>query len=577
MCGIDITMYTMLVLALLAVAGTLFWYVPFRRDIRAAYERLEGLESHLARTPCGAIEYGTSGHGQALLLVHGNGGGFDQGLDLGADIIGSQYMGIAPSRFGYLGSPLPEGADQAMQADTFACLLDELGIERVPVIAWSAGGMSAAQLALRHPERVSALVLVSTKITASDAEEHVRLPPAPGLRAVFGSDFLIWLMTKPFRTLTQRMFVPRTYQLTAEEDAVVAEALRKSLPLKPRTTGAVFDTLEVITEPDRRPECYRPEVIRVPTLVVSAKDDPSVSYDEVVEMTRRIPDARLVTVEAGGHLMLGNGDLVRREVRAFLSERVEEALDMPRHGSGLLTHARRTASRGPIGDARAGLEEASHGTRRDTIMKTSMLGHDLHRVGSDEFGQAAGVLSRAFQHDAAVEYIHPREQGRVTWLEAMFLVQVRIAHAQGLVHATEDFRGVAVWFAPGNHGVAPWKLIGVGLALGFKSPFGVLRRGVRFLQHSQLLHRRSVTGDHWYLQYLGVDSTHRGQGVGSSLLRPMLARADAEGLPVYLETANARTIALYRRHGFDVVAEGTVPFGGPRLWAMVRGPGRRSG
>jgi GNAT superfamily N-acetyltransferase len=64
----------------------------------------------------------------------------------------------------------------------------------------------------------------------------------------------------------------------------------------------------------------------------------------------------------------------------------------------------------------------------------------------------------------------------------------------------------------------------------------------------------------------------QGQGIGSALLQPVLARADAHRLPCYLETGVARNVPFYERHGFQVVAEGILPRGGPPLWAMVRVP-----
>ncbi len=51
----------------------------------------------------------------------------------------------------------------------------------------------------------------------------------------------------------------------------------------------------------------------------------------------------------------------------------------------------------------------------------------------------------------------------------------------------------------------------------------------------------------------------------------MLARADADGVPCYLETFNTRLVAFYHKHGFRVVAEDRVPGSvGPRFWGMVR-------
>jgi pimeloyl-ACP methyl ester carboxylesterase len=307
-------------------AGAALVYRPYRRDIRAAYRRLQALEPRSIETPYGRLEYAVQGDGYPILLVHGNSGGFDQGLDLGAEHIGEGLMGISPSRFGYLGTPLPQGALPQMQADAFVYLLDELGVEQAGVMAWSAGGSSAVQLALRHPERVSALVLVSTAISgAGDAEEFV-LPPESALRTFFRSDFLFWLLTNPFRSVTQRMFIPGSYALTDEDRAIVEDALEMILPVRPRAEGIVFDTLVSNIDPQRNRSAYPLEELEVPALIINARDDPLADYELAREMSERIPQSRFVTVEQGGHLMLGSGALVRDEVAAFL----RDYADLPR-------------------------------------------------------------------------------------------------------------------------------------------------------------------------------------------------------------------------------------------------------
>lgn len=135
-------------------------YAVYRREIRAARARIEA-GSEVAATRCGPIEYASAAQGWPVLVVHGAGGGYDQGLDLDESLAAKGLRIIAMSRFGYLRTPLPPDGSATAQADAHACLLEALGIKRAAVIGASAGAPSAMQFALRHPDRCSALVLLA--------------------------------------------------------------------------------------------------------------------------------------------------------------------------------------------------------------------------------------------------------------------------------------------------------------------------------------------------------------------------------------------------------------------------------
>lgn len=82
---------------------------------------------------------------------------------------------------------------------------------------------------------------------------------------------------------------------------------------------------------------------------------------------------------------------------------------------------------------------------------------------------------------------------------------------------------------------------------------------------------------HWYLAVIGVDPAAQGQGQGAALLRSGLAKADAAGLPAYLESSKPSNLPLYEHFGFTVREELRLPGGGPTLWAMRREPRRPAG
>jgi ribosomal protein S18 acetylase RimI-like enzyme len=78
---------------------------------------------------------------------------------------------------------------------------------------------------------------------------------------------------------------------------------------------------------------------------------------------------------------------------------------------------------------------------------------------------------------------------------------------------------------------------------------------------------------HAYLWFLGVAPAAQGRGVGSALLRAANERLDAEGLPAYLETGTTRNVALYQRHGYEVLSEHKARADAPPMWSMWREAG----
>ncbi len=154
--------------------------------------------SRLLQTPMGAIEVAMNDGRRPLLMVHGTGGGFDQGLHFAQCLTSAGWKVIAPSRFGYLRSEFPADASSEAQADAFAALLDQLGIERLLVIGGSAGALSAMQFALRHPSRCTALIPI---VPASHVPGREATPAAvpwavPVTEAMLRSDFLFWIGLK---------------------------------------------------------------------------------------------------------------------------------------------------------------------------------------------------------------------------------------------------------------------------------------------------------------------------------------------------------------------------------------------
>lgn len=141
-------------------AGVVVTVALYARDMRRAYQRINS-GSDVMTSPVGTIEWADGGAGLPVLVVHGSGGGFDQGALIARAVLDEGVRWIAPSRFGYLRSTIPPEATFDVQAHAYAALLDHLHVDRVAVVALSHGGPSALLFAVLYPERVSSLTLIS--------------------------------------------------------------------------------------------------------------------------------------------------------------------------------------------------------------------------------------------------------------------------------------------------------------------------------------------------------------------------------------------------------------------------------
>ena len=284
---------------------------------------LERARAHAAQgsvllpTRCGPIEVQEAGTGIPVLAVHGSGGGHDQGMAFAGALAQRGIRVIAMSRFGYLRTPMPADASAAAQADAHACLLDALGIQKAAVVGGSAGAPSALQMAIRHPDRVSALVLLVPLAYKPPAQADSASPLPPWVEStmmrLLGSDFLFWAALKVAREQVIKVVLATPPELltsaTSPERARVDAMLDNILPVSIRAEGLKSDTAV-----GKHLAPAPLESIRAPTLVISARDDRYGTYASAQYTASRISGAKFIGFNEGGHTWVGHDEEVMSEI-----------------------------------------------------------------------------------------------------------------------------------------------------------------------------------------------------------------------------------------------------------------------
>lgn len=296
------TMATRILLAIAAVliVAVVLVSAAYLADMKREYARV-GASGTVIPSPYGDIEYTEGGSGPAVLVIHGSGGGYDQGELIAHAVLGEGFLWIAPSRFGYLRSTFREDVTWDDQAHAYAYLLDHLGIDRAAVVAMSHGGPSALLFAVMRPEHVSSLTLISCGVASSSSPDQAQADrKGEMLTSIFKFDFPYWAISK----LAKRQFM----ELMGASDAVIAgltaaqrlwveRIIDYMNPASLRSAGVAFDNEGMLPG-------GRIAAITAPTLIFHAVDDTLQLYRNAEFAVSTIPDAKLVSFDHGGHLVV---------------------------------------------------------------------------------------------------------------------------------------------------------------------------------------------------------------------------------------------------------------------------------
>jgi pimeloyl-ACP methyl ester carboxylesterase len=278
----------------------------------------------IVETALGPVEAARAGQGRPVLALHGGMGGFDQGLILAASAFAgpASVRVVAPSRPGYLGTPLGAHRSPEAQADLHAALLDRLGLGPALVVAVSAGGPSALAFARRHPQRCAGLVLVSACTGRLDLPARVRAR-LPMLRAMSRVPGLLPLMG--WAAARQPEKVARASILDADQcrrtladpeagplmRALQESVLHRAAARLPGTQNDV-DSFAGLAEHPQGP-------VGVPVLAVHGLADRVVPFAHAARLAAADASVELMAIPGGEHVCLfTHMAAMRARVAAFL-------------------------------------------------------------------------------------------------------------------------------------------------------------------------------------------------------------------------------------------------------------------
>lgn len=292
--------YILLILITLIVLFLVIFVVKCRMAIRKKTEQLTTYHAESVQLSYGDMTYVDQGEGEVILSVHGIFGGYDQAFETCRNLV-SDYRIVAPSRFGYLGSDICGEGTPKEQAAAYAELLDKLGIEKVFVLATSAGGSVAIRFALDFPERTKGLILYCSAMPPSGRPENQ--PSYAGPPAFMVNDYAMYLIS-PFFEPIMGMDSSTIYDM---------------FPISERKAGVILDSSVTNLDMARNVDSYAVEELKMPTLILHAKDDKLADFAEVENAVHRFPDCRTLFFETGGHLMKGHETEVRNTVMEFIA------------------------------------------------------------------------------------------------------------------------------------------------------------------------------------------------------------------------------------------------------------------
>ena len=261
------------------------------------------------------VSYVDIGEGPVILFVHGLGGSWQNWLD-NLPHFARTHRCIAPDLHGF-GQSDPVDGDVSIEryARALRELLATLDVDSAVVVGNSMGGFISLELAIRYPEVVEKLVLVSAAVLWQEYRRAKPLVAFAGATEGTLGRMIISLQPR----LASR---PRLRQTALRLGGFVAphklpRELQRELVLTARRTEGFLPAFQALANYSLRDEL---EKVSAPTLIVWGDADPLVGVAHARELERLIPGAQAVIYPRTGHVVqLERPERFNADVEAFLS------------------------------------------------------------------------------------------------------------------------------------------------------------------------------------------------------------------------------------------------------------------
>jgi GNAT superfamily N-acetyltransferase len=197
----------------------------------------------------------------------------------------------------------------------------------------------------------------------------------------------------------------------------------------------------------------------------------------------------------------------------------------------------------------------------------------LYRIPWERRTGASAAAGSAMQNDPLHIYWIRDGEKRSRVLPGLY--RTVCGYGIGKAHfyaASAELEGIALWLFPGDRDFTSLTAIRYGaFRLFVTAGPDTIYRMMSWEETAARVRKEHAPAKGYYLFLLAVKPEYQGQGYAGNLLRPVLQKADADGLPVYLETQNPANLPLYEHFGFRVTCHVKSNRDIPDHFFMVRG------